>query len=134
MRRPAVPADLPALLLIRDGAGADALSDPALATDAALRRLVAAGAVAVWDEAGEVVGFAAADAGTIHLLVDRSARGKGVGRELLAAACAALKEAGHAAASLTLTPGSIAVRHYRTAGWTVAEVAATGGLVLKKPL
>lgn len=128
--RAAVPADLPALLGIRDGSGDDALSDPALVAEAGLRRLIATGAVTVWDEAGEIAGFAAVDNGAIHLLVNSRARGKGVGRELLAAACAALKQAGHKFATLTLAAGSTAMRHYRADGWT-----ATGrnALVFQKP-
>jgi len=134
MRRPAAPADLPALLAIRDGSGADALSDPALATEDELRRLIAAGAVSLWEEDGWVAGFAATDGGAIHLLVDPARRSKGIGRELLAAACAAAKEAGHAVATLTLAAGGAAERHYRAAGWSEAGRAPSGGVVLKKPL
>jgi GNAT superfamily N-acetyltransferase len=134
MLRPAVPADLPALLAIRDAAGVDALSDPALVIEADLRRLIAAGSVNVWDEAGEIAGFAAVDEETIHLLVNTVARGKGGGRELLATACAALMAAGHIAATLTLAPGGTAERHYSAAGWLAAGETPMGGTVLKKPL
>jgi GNAT superfamily N-acetyltransferase len=134
MLRPAIPADLPMLLAIRDAAGVDALSDPALVIEAELRRLIATGLVTVWEEGGQVAGFAVADAGTIHLLVDTTRRGKGGGRELLAAACAALKAAGHVAATLTLAPGGTAERHYRAAGWLAAGETPMGGTVLKKPL
>jgi GNAT superfamily N-acetyltransferase len=133
MLRPANPADLPALLAIRDASGADALSDPALVIEADLRRLIATGSVTVWEEEGQVAGFAAADGEMIYLLVDTARRGKGGGRELLATACAALKAAGHAAATLTLAPGGIGERHYRAAGWFNAGETATGGTVLKKP-
>jgi len=134
MPRPAIPADLPALLAIREAAGADALSDPALVIEVDLRRLIATGSVTVWEEGDQVAGFAAVDAGTIHLLVDTARRGKGAGRELLAAACAALKAAGHVAATLTLAPGGAAERHYRAAGWLAVGETAKGGTVLKKPL
>jgi GNAT superfamily N-acetyltransferase len=134
MLRPAAPADLPRLLAIRDASGADALSEPALVTEPALRQLVSAGAVIVCDEGGLVVGFAAADGPAIHLLVDSAARGKGVGRELLAAACGRVRQAGHDAARLTTAPGGLAERHYRAAGWIEAERGTNGGLVLKKPL
>jgi GNAT superfamily N-acetyltransferase len=132
--RPAVPADLSRLLAIRDGSGIDALSDSALVTEPLLRRLIAAGSVMVWDEAGHVVGFSASDDGAIHLLVDPTHRGKGIGRDLLAAACAMLKETGHAAATLALAAGSTAGRHYRAAGWRETGRTSTGGSVLKKPL
>jgi GNAT superfamily N-acetyltransferase len=131
MLRPAVPADLAALLAIRDAAGPDALSDPALVTE---DRLIAAEPLMVCDDAGRVVGFAAVDCAAIHLLVDSSARGTGIGRELLAAASAAIKNAGHSAATLTLTPGSTAERHYRAAGWSRTGQTRAGGTILKKPL
>jgi GNAT superfamily N-acetyltransferase len=134
MRRPAVLADLERLIALRDAAGAEALSDPALVGDADLRRLIAAGSVIVWDESGQIAGFAAIDGATIHLLVDPAQRGKGIGRDLLTAACTALKQAGRDAATLNLAPGSIATRHYLAAGWVVAGETAPGGIILKKPL
>ena len=133
MLRPAVPADLKLLLALRDGSGDDALSDPTLVTEAELRRLIAAGAVSVSEEDGTVAGFVAVADGAIQLLVDPAQRSKGIGRELLAAACAAVKEAGHISATLTLAPGGTAERHYRAAGWCEAGRTAAGGVVLKKP-
>lgn len=133
MLRPAMPADLPALLAIRDGAGADALSDPALVVEGDLRRLVAAGAVGVWEDSGAVVGFAAVDGDAVRLLVDNAARGGGIGRDLLAWACDAVRTAGGAAATVALAPGSTAGRYYRAAGWVEAGTSSTGGAVLKKP-
>jgi len=134
MLRPAVAADLRRLLAIRDASGDAALSDPALVSEAALRRLIAAGSVTAADLDGGVAGFAAVDGAAIHLLVDDAARGRSVGRDLLAAACAAIAAAGHATATLTLATGGAAERHYRAAGWIAAEKAAAGGLALKKPL
>jgi GNAT superfamily N-acetyltransferase len=133
MLRPAVADDLPRLLDIRDASGADALSDPALADAALLRRLIAGGAVTVWDDSGKVIGFAATDGAAIHLLVDRAARGEGVGRALLGWACDAIREAGHAAAIVTLAACGSAERHYLAAGWTEAGRSANGATVLKKP-
>jgi GNAT superfamily N-acetyltransferase len=133
MLRPAVPADLPAQLAIRDRAGKDALSDPALVTEAHLRRLIAAGAAMVADEAGSLAGFAAIDGDHIHLLVDTAQRSKGIGRALLAWACGAAREAGHATAILTLAAESTAGRHYRAAGWVEIGRSPADGLVLKKP-
>jgi len=134
MRRPAVPDDLPALLGLCEAAGRDALSDPALVTEVLLRRLIAVGTVMVQEEDGVVVGFAVLDSGAVHLLVDPAQRSKGIGRELLSAACAALKETGHPVAILTLAPGSAAERHYRAAGWTETGKSPKGGLVIKKKL
>jgi GNAT superfamily N-acetyltransferase len=129
MLRPAVEADLPALLAIRDRAGPDALSDPALIDGALLRRLAAAGAAVVWDHEG-IAGFAAVDGEMVHLLVDAERRGGGIGRALLAWACDALRGAGHAAAVVALSRESTAARHYRAAGW----MAAHGEAVFQKPL
>jgi len=134
MLRPAAAADLLPLLAICDRADADALSDPALVTEPLLRRLIAAGSVAVWDAAGHVLGFTAIDGGAIRLLVDPAHRSKGIGRELLAAACALIENAGHATAMLTLAPDSTAERHYRAAGWREEGRTPAGGLVLKKTL
>ena len=133
MRRPATAADLPRLVAIRAAAGGDALSDPALVSDGDLRRLTAIGAAAVWDDAGEIAGFAAVDGDRIHLLVDPARRSRGIGRDLLAWSCAMLCAAGHGAARIALAPGSSAERHYRAAGWEAAGCSVTGGAVLKKP-
>ena len=133
MLRPAVPADLPALLAICDHAEADALSDPALVVEVDLYQLIAAGAVTIADEAGEIAGFAAIDGDHIHLLVDTAQRSKGIGRALLAWACDAVRAAGHAAVILTLSGESTAERHYRAAGWTEIGRSSSGGVVLKKP-
>lgn len=137
MLRPAVPADLPLLLAIREGSGADALSDPALIDESALAALIRASAVTVWEDRGRVGGFAATDAGSgtiAALLVTSAARGRGGGRALLADACDALKRSGCRAAALTVVPGGDAERHYRAAGWVAAEPGPAGRLVLKKPL
>jgi GNAT superfamily N-acetyltransferase len=133
MLRPAVLADLPALLAIRDGAGDDALSDPALVDEADLRRLIAAGATIAWEDGDTIAGFAAVDGAAVCLLVDTAARGKGIGRDLLAWACYAVRAGGGAAATLALARGGTAAGHYRAAGWVEAGPSATGGAVLKKP-
>jgi GNAT superfamily N-acetyltransferase len=133
MLRPAAQADLPTLVAIRDRAGADALSDPALVTEADLHRLIAAGAVMVADETGSIVGFAGIDGDRIHLLVDTARRSKGIGRALLAWACAAVCEAGHNAATLTLAAENTAERHYHAVGWGEIGRSPAGGVVLKKP-
>ncbi len=133
MRRPAAAADLPRLLAIRDAAGDDALSDPALLTEDGLRRLAGEGAAIVWDEAGEIAGFAAVDRDRVHLLVDPARRDRGIGRDLLAWACGAVRDGGHGIATVALAPNGSAERHYRAAGWEAAGCSATGGLILRKP-
>ena len=137
MLRPAVPADLVRLVAIRDGSGADALSDPTRIEEGALAALIRSGAVTVWEDGARVEGFAATDSGCgkiVGLLVTSAARGKGGGRALLAAACDTLRRAGHRAAALTVVAGGDAERHYRAAGWVPSEPGPAGRLVLKKPL
>jgi len=134
MLRPAAPADLLRLLAIRDASGADALTDPALVGADGLARLIAADAVAAWEEDGRVMGFSAVDGGAIHLLVDAACRGNGVGRALLAAALLGVDKARYVAATLSLPAGGSAERHYRAAGWTDAGPGLGGGVVLKTPL
>lgn len=133
MLRPAVLADIPRLLAIRDAAGADALSDPALLDETELTRLAACGAVTVWEDGGQIVGFAATDSGTVHLLVESTARGRGVGRFLLRSATTAIWLAGHRAATVSLPPNSDAERYYRADGWIAAGPSAGGGTVFQKP-
>jgi GNAT superfamily N-acetyltransferase len=133
MLRHAVAADLPALLAIRDGSGADALSDPAQVGEALLQRLVGGGAVIVWDDGG-IAGFAAADGAAIHLLVDSARRGGGIGRALLNWACDMVRHGGHAAAIVRLAPGSTAERHYRAAGWVDTGAGAEEKWVFQKRL
>jgi len=134
MRRPADAPDLPALLALRDAAGSEVLSDPALISGEMLRRLIAADAVVAWDEAGMIAGFAAVDDDRVHLLVDAAQRSKGIGRHLLAWACEAVRAAGYATATLVLAPDSTAERHYRAAGWMEVGRSAAGGAILNLPV
>jgi GNAT superfamily N-acetyltransferase len=132
MLRPAIAADLPTLLAIRDRSGADVLSNTSRMDEPLLRRLIDSGGAAVWDDGG-IAGFAATDGAAIHLLVDSARRGGGIGRALLDWACDAIRDAGYAAAVVTLAPGTTAERHYRAVGWVEAVGEATSELVLKKP-
>ena len=138
MIRAAASADLPALLAIRNAAGAERLSDPRGVSDALLRRATEAGAAWVWQAAAEAIaGFAAVDLGAgaiIALLVAPGQQGRGIGRALLAACCEALRQAGHAAAAIALEPGTPAERHYRAAGWSETTSPDGGHLILQKPL
>jgi GNAT superfamily N-acetyltransferase len=134
MLRPAVLADIPRLLAIRDAAGADALSDPALIGETELTPLTAGGAVTVWQDGEQIVGFAATDGGALHLLVESTARGRGVGRFLLRSATTAIWLAGHRSATVSLPPNSDAERYYRADDWIAAGPSASGGIVLQKPL
>jgi GNAT superfamily N-acetyltransferase len=134
MLRPAVAADLARLLEIRDTAGTDAMSDPAAIAIAEFARLIADGTVVVCAEGKRVVGFCAADCagGRVSgLLVETGHRGRGTGRQLLAAALAMLKDAGHRQANLTLPQGSSAAPHYLNNGWVEAGHGENGELILR---
>ena len=137
MLRAAAPADVAAIARLRDRRGDDRLSDAARATDGDLARLIAGGAVWVWEEGGAVLGFAAAerrDGSIPGLLVAPGHDGKGIGRALLAAACDFLRAAGCAAARIAVDPGSAAARHYRDSGWSPAGESENRGAVFEKPL
>ncbi|GAA2459591.1 GNAT family N-acetyltransferase [Streptomyces glaucus] len=95
---------------------------------------VAAGRLAVWvardgDRVTGTVGLAFADkpnsrhrAEIVKLMVHRGARGRGLGRALLATAEEAAAAAGVTLLHLDTETGSPAERLYRTAGWTRAGV------------
>jgi len=138
MIRLATPSDMTRIFAIRDGVHENPLSTPASVTAAGVAELIADRALWVWQEAdGLVTGFSAGDPrdGSIWaLLVAPGHEGKGIGRALLQAACDALREAGHRAATLRIEPGTRAERHYRAAGWTVTATNANGELVFTKPL
>ncbi|HVH81219.1 MAG TPA: GNAT family N-acetyltransferase, partial [Stellaceae bacterium] len=116
-------------LALRDRSGADALSDPSLATEHLLHWLVP-GAVMVWEKEA-IAGFAAINGDKVYLLVDPAQRSKGIGRALLAWACNAIRDAGYGPPILTLAAGSTAERHYRAAGWREVGRTPTGGVILK---
>jgi GNAT superfamily N-acetyltransferase len=137
MIRLATAADIPGIFKIRDGAGANRLSDPSVVTQAHVRRSIDNAALWVWQEdAAPIAGFSGSDArdGSIWaLLVAPGHEGKGIGRALLKAACDGLRGAGLAAATIALEPDTPAERHYRAAGWTDAGTTK-GELILTKPL
>jgi GNAT superfamily N-acetyltransferase len=129
--------DLSALIALRDSRNENRLSDPTRLTETEALRLIAEGAVWVWDEGGAVLGLVAADRrdGSIPaLLVAPGHDGKGIGRALLAVACDFLGAWSHTLVRLELDPGSAAERHYRNSRWTVVGRGENGGWVFEKPL
>jgi ribosomal protein S18 acetylase RimI-like enzyme len=123
--RDAVEDDLPALAAVLVAAGRAAWGHigPVERLESApsdwAPRLAAADTALVFEEAGEVVGFAFTGGCELQFLhVHPSAWGKGVGRALLAAAEDALRAAGCAEATLyTEERNHRAVRVYAAAGW-----------------
>lgn len=91
----------------------------------------------VWEEAGAVQGFAVADIrdGTIFgLFIHPDYEGRGIARALLPLACADLKAAGHAVATLTTGPGTRAEGFYRRNGWRETGRQDNGEVIFAKNL
>ena len=91
----------------------------------------------VWEEAGEVQGFAAyiPMTGTIEVLyIHHLAQGQGIGTALLRQCCDELRELGLHEAILSTTPGTKAENFYRNRGWTEFGVNEVGDLLFKLPL
>src|ERR1700687_1381958 len=137
MLRLATRFDTPRIFEIRDSVGENRLSDPNVVTEAGAAWFIDGGALWVWQEAdGLVTGFSAGDVrdGSIWaLLVAPGHEGRGIGRALLKAAGAALRESGHRPAILSAEPGTWAERHYRADGWIVTGTNDKGELVFQKP-
>jgi len=136
--RLATDADIARIYQIRFSVSENLLSDPSLVTAEHVGWFIEQEALWVWHEAdGLVTGFSGCDVrdGTVWaLFVAPGHEGKGIGRALLNQACDALREAGHAAATLTTGAGTRAERHYRADGWSVIGTTANGDLVFQKEL
>lgn len=120
MIRRAVPADLPRVWAIRHGVRENRLSDPSKVSDAEVRWYLEEAVFLVSEANGAVQGFACANPriGLVWaLFVDPDAEGRGHGRALLDALCAALAEAGLAQAHLTTGPATRAAAFYARRGW-----------------
>jgi len=129
--------DIPALMAIRAAVRENVLSDPARVPEQAYHDWIAGPGIWLCEEAGKVLGFAAADPrdGTVWaLFVDPAAEGQGAGRALLPPALDDLRAAGWKRARLTTQPGSRAERFYQLDGWLGAGTAAGGDMVLEKQL
>ena len=127
----------PRITEIRLSVRENRLRDPSRVTDADSRWFNDDPGIWVWEEDGRVLGFSAADTrdGTIWaLFVDPAHEGRGIGRNLLARACAVLRVAGHRTATLGTEPGSRADRFYRRAGWTPLHIDRHGEQVLRLDL
>lgn len=129
--------DIPDLMAIRASVRENVLSDPARIPADAYRRWIDGPGIWLWDDAGSVLGFAAADPrdGSIWaLFVIPAAEGRGIGRALLAATLDDLRSAGWTTARLTTQPGSRADRFYRRGGWVPHGIAADGGQAFERVL
>ncbi|MBL8675320.1 MAG: GNAT family N-acetyltransferase [Rhodospirillales bacterium] len=135
MIRDATTADIPRMIEIRAAVRENRLSDPARVTPADYRRRLDDGAIWVCEVDGRIDGFSACDSrdGSIWaLFVDPGREGRGVGRALLARACAKLQAAGHATIKLSTDAGTRAERFYRANGWNDRGRDIRGEILFEK--
>lgn len=135
--RRAVAADQPRITSIRMAVTENVLSDPAKVTQEEVAWYRDEAIFLVAEREGEVVGFACANHQTAliwALFIDPPCEGQGIGRALLDAALAGLKDAGHRQAWLTTGAGTRAERFYRRHGWRDRGRELGGQIVFVKPL
>lgn len=129
--------DIPALMRIRSAVRENRLSDPARVPVDAYRGFIGGPGIWLWEEAGAVLGFSAADAGDGSiwaLFVDPAAEGRGIGHELLARALDDLRAAGWTEARLSTGSGTRAERFYVRRGWMRSGISDKGECLLTKRL
>ena len=100
-------------MAIRHAVRENRLSDPNVVTAADCAAFIDRAEIWVWVEDGMIQGFSAGDPrnGEIFaLFADPAHEGRGIGRALIAMACATLRAAGHDAATLSTQPGTRAER------------------------
>jgi GNAT superfamily N-acetyltransferase len=139
MIRKATPADRPRISEIRFAVRENRPSSAAVVAVIAelVDWLFANSTIWVWEDAGAIRGFSAADPrdGSIcALFVDPSHEGRGIGRALLPLACDVLKASGHAMAVLTTEAGTRAERFYRADGWTEVGRQKDDQIIFQKNL
>jgi GNAT superfamily N-acetyltransferase len=126
--RPATPADADAIAVVQTRAWLHAYADivepehmpePEQQAPRFAEWIAAGGEAYVWDQDGEVAGFATLIGDELRAIyVDPRAQGAGVGSALLDAAVAALRAAGHAEAFLwTFEANGLARAFYERHGW-----------------
>ncbi len=134
MIRTANRADLPRIHEIRMAVHENVLSRPEKIT-ATVEYLIDRDGFWVFEEAGAILGFSSADPrdGSIFaLFIDPAHEGRGVGRALIAAACASLAKDGHAVANLSTGEGTRAERFYRMNGWMDVGRTGEGEIMFQK--
>ncbi len=95
--RRATENDIPRITEIRNNVRENKLTDPTRVTIEHVRWFISNPGIFVWEEAGQVVGFSAADPrnGSIWaLFMDQAYEGRGIARALFEQACAVLRDAG----------------------------------------
>lgn len=138
MIRKAALVDRPRISEVRLAVRENRLSQASVAkVDETADWIFANAAFWVWEEDGAIQGFAVADPrdGTIFgLFIHPDYEGRGIARALLPRACADLRAAGFAAATLTTGPGTRAERFYRENGWQETGRRDDGEIFFRKIL
>ena len=135
--RRAAHADVERIMAIRHGVRENRLFDPSSVTSADCAAFIDRAEMWVWVEDGKVQGFSAGDPrdGTIWaLFVDPAFEGRGIGRTLLALACATVRRAGHETARLNTEAGTRAEQFYRTNGWIPVGRTPKGEIIFERTL
>ena len=133
--RPAAQEDVPAMHRLRLSVRANRLADAAKVTERCYLPYVDAGAAWVAERNGEILGFAALDAGRASLwalFVAPEAEGEGVGGALHRRVICQAAKSGIARLSLTTSPGTRAEAFYRKRGWIAAGATADGEVGLER--
>lgn len=119
--RAAQPDDIAAMSRIRLAVRENMLSDPSKVTRQMYRDYMEElGRAWVCEADGAVAGFCYVvrqDGSIWALFVDPACEGLGIASRLLELGCSWLREAGHASATLSTTPGTRADRFYAARGW-----------------
>jgi GNAT superfamily N-acetyltransferase len=132
--RPATLADLPRIHEVRHGTAENRLSNPALVTDAEIAWYMDAAIFLVSEDESGVQGFTCVNhlTGFVWaLFVIDEAQGRGHGTQLLDAAMARLREAGHRQSFLSTGSGTKAAGFYRSKGWQPMGMDMRGEVVFR---
>ena len=135
--RRAAYTDIERIMEIRHSVRENRLSDPNSVTAADCVAFIDRAEMWVWIEDGRVQGFSAGDPsnGTIWaLFVDPAFEGRGIGRTLLALACATVRSAGYETVWLNTDAGTRAERFYRINGWVSVGQSSKGELIFERSL
>jgi GNAT superfamily N-acetyltransferase len=132
--RSATRADLPRIYEVRHGTAENRLTNPALVTDEEVAWYIDHAIFLVSEDAEAVQGFTCVNHQTGYvwaLFVIDEAQGRRHGTNLLDAAMAKLREAGHRQAFLTTGSGTKAEGFYLARGWQPMGVNMQGEVVLR---
>jgi GNAT superfamily N-acetyltransferase len=132
--RPATRADLPRIHAVRHGTAENALTNPALVTDAEVAWYMDRAIFLVSEDETDIQGFTCVNHQTGYvwaLFVIDQAQGRGHGTALLHCAMSRLREAGHRQAFLSTGKGTKAEGFYQSKGWHPTGINLQGEVVYR---